>query len=233
MRILLVEDEPKLSSFIKKGLSEQGFAIDLAESGETAEALAQSNEYDLIILDVMLPNRNGFDTAKRLRSNGFVGSILMLTALSEVSSKVYGLESGADDYLCKPFAFEELSARIKALQRRQGTSNYKPELRVGDLTLDVMKRKASYKDRQIELSQKEFLLLEYLMKNEGRVLTRAQILEHVWNLDFDPASNVIDVYVNALRKKIGHSSDDKLIHTVVGAGYVLKEQRGRDADLTS
>jgi len=225
MRILVVEDEKKMAGFLKKGLAEAGYSVDVAESGETAEALVSEFDYDLIVLDVMLPDENGLDTARHLRRDGFSGPILMLTALSGTSSKVTGLDAGADDYLTKPFAFEELLARIRALARRRlsGASAESGSLRVADLELHPLSRTARRAGSEISLTPREFALLEYLMRNANRVVTRTQILENVWDVRFDNNSNVIDVYINMLRKKIDAAAPVKLIHTVIGVGYVLRE----------
>lgn len=224
MRILVVEDQKKMSGFLKKGLSEAGYVVDVTESGETAEALVAEIDYSLVILDVMLPNENGLDTARHLRRDGYRGPILMLTALSGTSSKVAGLDAGADDYLTKPFEFDELLARIRALLRRHSGASGEPKhLRVGDLELNLMARTAKRGEIEIPLTAKEFSLLEYLMRNANRVVTRTQILESVWNIHFDNNSNVIDVYINMLRKKLDAPFQTKLIHTVIGVGYVLKE----------
>ena len=223
MRILVVEDNPKMSAFLLKGLTESGHQVDLAESGTSAEALTSEIDYDLIILDVMLPGQNGLDTARHLRSQDFTGPILMLTALSGTPAKVAGLDSGADDYLTKPFDFDELLARIRALTRRVTSNSHQDILKFSDLELHVGSRKVIRDGQEIPLTSKEYLFLEYLMKNPGRVLTRTQILERVWDIHFDNNSNVIDVYINMLRKKVDAPFNKKLIHTVVGAGYVLKE----------
>ncbi len=223
MRLLVVEDNPKMSAFLHKGLSESGHQVDLAESGASAEALASEIDYDLIILDVMLTGQNGLDTARHLRAQNFTGPILMLTALSGTPAKVAGLDSGADDYLTKPFDFDELLARIRALMRRGVQSAHHDVLKFSDLELHMGSRKVIRAGQEIALTSKEYLFLEYLLKNPGRVLTRTQILERVWDIHFDNNSNVIDVYINMLRKKVDAPFDRKLIHTVVGAGYVLKE----------
>ena len=225
MRILVVEDQKKMSGFLKKGLSEAGYTVDVAETGETAEALLSEIDYSLVLLDVMLPDQNGLDTAKHLRRDGFTGPILMLTALSGTAAKVAGLDSGADDYLTKPFEFEELLARVRALLRRnsQSSTGEQTSLKFGDLELNMLNRSASRSGQVIALTSKEFALLEYLMRNAGRVVTRTQILENVWDIHFDNSSNVIDVYINMLRKKLDSPFPTKLIHTVIGAGYTLKE----------
>lgn len=224
MRILVVEDQPKMAQFIKKGLVEVGYAVDLAEGGLAAEALVAGSEYDLIILDIMLPDQNGLDTARHLRRDGFEGPILMLTALSTTKDKVHGLDAGADDYITKPYSFDELLARVRALLRRKsGVRGSGSTLRYSDLELDLLSRKARRSGQDIDLTTKEFALLEYLLRNPERPLGRVSIAEHVWDIHFDSESNVIDVYINLLRKKIDHPFSRKLIHTIVGVGYVLKE----------
>jgi len=225
MRILVVEDQIKMALFVKKGLGEIGYAVDIAETGASAEVLVAENEYDLVILDVMLPDQNGMDTARHLRRDGFEGPILMLTALSTTKDKVNGLDAGADDYLTKPYSFDELLARVRALLRRKGNSSLgsSSTLRYQDLELDLLSRKARRQGQEINLTVKEFSLLEYLMRNVERPVTRVQIAEHVWDVHFDTDSNVIDVYINLLRKKIDSPFPKKLIHTVVGTGYVLRE----------
>lgn len=225
MRILVVEDQIKMAQFVKNGLSEIGYAVDIAESGTAAEVLTSENEYDLIILDVMLPDQNGIDTARHLRRDNYDGPILMLTALSTTKDKVHGLDAGADDYLTKPYSFDELLARVRALLRRksgspQGSSS---TLRYHDLELDLISRKARRQNQDISLTAKEFALLEYLLRNADRPVSRSQIAEHVWDVNFDSDSNVIDVYINLLRKKIDTPFGKKLIHTLVGTGYVLRE----------
>ena len=225
MRILVVEDEQKMSQFLKKGFSEVGYNVDIAEGGVSAETLAAENEYDLIILDLMLPDQNGIDTARHLRRDGFQGPILMLTALSTTKDKVHGLDAGADDYLTKPYSFDELLARVRALLRRQsGAGNTSTStLRYADLELDLLARRARRQGQDITLTAKEFALLEYLMRNAERPLGRINIAEHVWDIHFDTESNVIDVYINLLRKKVDAPFPKKLIQTLVGVGYVLKE----------
>ncbi|MEI8347841.1 MAG: response regulator transcription factor [Pseudomonadota bacterium] len=222
MRILIVEDEPKVSAFIQNGLCEEGHAVDTAKDGQEGHLLASSNDYDVIVLDVMLPLINGLVLCKRLREEGNAAPIIMLTARDTIKDKVQGLEVGADDYLTKPFSFEELSARIRALARRgqSGKINLRPQ--IADLVLDLQARKVFRHNKEIVLSNKEFSLLEYLMKNSGTVVTRTMIAEHVWDMHFDTFTNVIDVYVNYLRNKVDHGFEPKLIHTVRGRGYVLK-----------
>ena len=224
MRILVVEDQIKTSQFVKQGLNEVGYSVDIAESGSAAESFMASSEYDLVILDVMLPDQSGIDTARHFRRDGFVGPILMLTALSTTKDKVNGLDAGADDYLTKPFSFEELLARVRALLRRSSASNIlNSVLKFSDLEMDLVHRKVKRQNSEITLTAKEFSLLEYFLRNPDRPLGRVSIAEHVWDIDFDSESNVIDVYVNLLRKKIDLPYAKKLIHTVVGVGYVLKE----------
>jgi heavy metal response regulator len=222
MRILVIEDERKIASFIKRGLREEGYTVDTAFDGEEGYRLTAENEYDLVILDVMLPKRDGISLCRQLRQDGMAVPVLMLTAKDSVQDKVKGLDAGADDYLTKPFAFEELQARIRALLRkgvRQVT-----RLQVDDLVLDVAAHKATRGSREIVLTMKEYSLLEYLVRNAGKVVTRTMIAEHVWDYDFDSMTNVIDVYVNYLRKKIESDSGQKLIQTVRGVGYILKEE---------
>jgi DNA-binding response OmpR family regulator len=223
MRLLVIEDQRKMASFIKKGLSETGYSVDLAETGSAGEALASENDYDLIILDVMLPDQSGLDTSRHLRQEGYEGPILMLTALSSTKDKVNGLDAGADDYLTKPFAFDELSARVRALLRRHSSSVQTSKLIFADLEMDLVSRKTSRAGTEITLTPKEFSLLEYFLRNPNRPLSRTTISEHVWDVHFDSDSNVVDVYVNMLRKKVDAPFGCKLIHTVVGVGYVLKQ----------
>lgn len=223
MRILVVEDQEKMSQFVKQGLNEVGYAVDIAPTGKMAESFTSDNDYDLIILDVMLPDQSGIETAQHIRRDGYEGPILMLTALSTTKDKVAGLDAGADDYLTKPFSFEELLARVRALLRRKSQKNQTSILKYSDLELDLIQRKAKRANQEINLTTKEFSLLEYFLRNPERPLGRTLIAEHVWDLHFDSDSNVIDVYVNLLRKKVDAPFNRKLIHTVVGVGYVLKE----------
>lgn len=224
MRILLVEDQIKTSQFVKRGLNEVGYSVDVAESGSAAESFMASSEYDLVILDVMLPDQSGIDTARHMRNDGFTGPIMMLTALSTTKDKVHGLDAGADDYLTKPFSFDELLARVRALLRRNSSASITNSiLKFSDLEMDLVHRKVKRMNNDVVLTAKEFSLLEYFMRNPERPLGRVSIAEHVWDINFDSESNVIDVYVNLLRKKIDSPYNKKLIHTVVGVGYVLKE----------
>ena len=222
MRILLVEDEKKLVDSIARGLKENRYIVDTAEDGENALFLAEVNLYDLIILDIMLPKKDGLTICRELRSKGNNVPILMLTAKNALKDKVLGLKSGADDYLTKPFAFVELLARVGALLRRN-RENKTTLLKVADLEIDQVKRKVVRSGEEIDLTSKEYALLEYLMLNAGSVVSRTMISEHVWNEDFDSLTNFIDVYINHLRNKIDKISTKKLIHTVHGTGYVLKE----------
>ena len=221
MRILVVEDEPKVASFIRRALEEESYAVDAADSGNDGLDMAQGGSYDLVILDLMLPGLPGTEVLKRMRAARLKMPVLILTARSQVDQKVHGLDAGADDYLTKPFAIDELLARVRALLRR-GTGEPTGLLQVEDLVLNPATREVTRAGQRIELTSKEYALLEYLMRNTGRVLTRPMIAEHVWNLDFDTFTNVIDVYVNYLRNKIDRGRDRKLIHTVRGSGYVLK-----------
>lgn len=222
MRILIVEDQPKMASFIKKGLVAQGYMVDISETGVGAESMTVETEYDLIVLDVNLPDQNGMDTARHLRRDGCRTPILMLTALASTKDKIHGLDSGADDYLTKPFDFEELLARIRALLRRNHGSE-SSKLRFGDIELDLVQRKAMRGQVEVNLTAKEFSLLEYFLRNPGRPITRVEISEHVWDVNFDTNTNIIDVYINMLRKKIDTPFDKKMIHTMVGFGYILKD----------
>jgi heavy metal response regulator len=222
MRLLIIEDDRGASRFIKQGLTEQGYAADTVFDGEEGLFMAVNCTYDLIILDVMLPEMNGFEVLKNLRRYGSTVPVIMLTARDDKESIVHGLELGADDYLVKPFAFAELLARIKAVVRRGGAEQEMSSLTVGNLVLDRISRTARRGTETITLSSKEFSLLEYLMRNAGQILTRTMILEHVWGYDFDPTSNVIDVHIARLRSKIDPPSEPKLIHTIKGVGYVIK-----------
>ena len=221
MRILVVEDDRKVASFIRKGLTEEGYAADVASDGETGLAMGLDRLHDVIVLDVMLPRKPGFQVVRELRQAKVATPVLLLTARDAVEDKVQGLDAGADDYLTKPFAFAELLARVRALLRR-GTAARAPVLQIADLTLDPAVRTVTRGGEAISLTNREFALLEYLMRNTGRVLTRTMIAEHVWDYSFDSGTNVIDVYVNYLRKKIDAGRERKLIHTVRGVGYVLK-----------
>jgi heavy metal response regulator len=221
MRILVVEDEKKVAGFMKKGLGEEGYAVDVAGDGREGLTMALDGVYDLIILDINLPKMDGLSVLREFRQSRGKTPVLLLTVRAAIEDKVLGLDTGADDYLAKPFAFQELLARIRALLRRRGEIG-PPRLQAADLTLDPARRVVSRGAERIDLSTKEFALLDYFMRNPGRVLTRTMIAEHVWDYDFDPMSNIIDVYVNYLRKKIDTGREPKLIHTVRGVGYVLQ-----------
>lgn len=223
MRILVVEDNPKVAVAIQKGLAVQGYAVDLADRGYDGEEAAVATSYDVIVLDLMLPDRDGVDLCKALRRRGVKTPILMLTALSGTAEKVKGLDAGADDYLAKPFEFDELVARVRALLRR-GSATESSVLRFEDLELDLVRRTAKRKGESIGLTTREFALLEYFIRNSTRVLSRTQIGEHVWDMNFEPGSNVIDVYVSMLRRKIDRGFDRPLIHTKIGSGYVLSAE---------
>ena len=223
MYILIVEDEKKVAGFIKQGLQEERYTVDVAYDGEEALLLAGMNRYDVIILDIMLPKKDGMEVLKALRTQGLSTPILMLTAKDTLEDKVRGLDSGADDYITKPFAFAELLARIRALLRRGKPTN-ETSLTAADLMLDPATHKVQRAGKQIELTSKEYALLEYFLRNKGQVLTRTLINEHVWGYRFDTGTNIVDVYVNYLRSKIDRGFDKKLIHTVRGVGYVLREE---------
>ncbi|MEW6660486.1 MAG: response regulator transcription factor [Thermodesulfobacteriota bacterium] len=221
MRILVVEDEKKVAGFIKKGLEEEGYAIDVAFDGREGLLRALDGVYDLIILDLNLPQMDGLRVLREFRQHRGKTPVLLLTVRAAIEDKVLGLDTGADDYLTKPFSFQELLARIRALLRRR-VEAASPLLQVADLTLDPARRLVSRGPEKIDLSTKEFALLDYFMRHPGRVLTRTMIGEHVWDYDFDPMSNIIDVYVNYLRKKIDAGRERKLLRTVRGVGYVLQ-----------
>ncbi len=221
MRLLVVEDEARIASFIRRGLEEERHAVDVAPDGDDAVHLATLNDYDVILLDVLLPRKNGLAVCRELRARNVSAPILMLTAKDSVEDRVAGLRIGADDYLTKPFAFDELLARIDALVRRQSLDR-SPVLRVADLTLDPLTHEAHRAGQLIELTNKEYALLAFLMRRPGQVLTRTQIAEQIWDMDFDNESNVIDVYIRYLRKKIDADGARPLIHTVRGAGYTMK-----------
>ncbi len=222
MRILLIEDEKKVARFISKGLIEESYAVDVAYDGEEGLYLAEVNDYDLIILDIMLPKKDGFEVLRSLRNKGFTTPVIMLTARDELESKVQGLDLGADDYMTKPFAFSELMARIRAIMRRK-QEKADNRLQLGDLVIDAVTRTVTRGNKPVELTNKEYALLEYFIRNPGRVLSRTMIAEHVWDYQFDPMTNVIDVYVNYLRQKIDKGFEKKLIHTIRGVGYVIRE----------
>ena len=229
MRILVVEDELKMAGLLRRGLEEEGYAVDVAATGSDAVWAATENPYDAILLDVMLPDVNGFEVCRRLRAAGRWAPVLMLTARTAVTDRVAGLDAGADDYLTKPFSFSELFARVRALVRR-GATERPAVLEVGDLTLDPAARRVTRGDAAVELTAKEFALLEYFMRRPGEVLTRSRIIEHVWDFGYDGDSNVVDVYVRYLREKIDRPFRWDSIETVRGSGYRLREVPRGTAD---
>jgi len=221
MRILLVEDDSSVSGFIVKGLREERYAVDLAADGEMGLAMAETTNYDVIILDVMLPKMNGVEVCRRLREQRQTTPILLLTARDAIADRVSGLDTGADDYLTKPFAFAELLARLRALLRR-GSALPIPHLKIADLELDPVSHRVWRAGQPIVLTNKEYSLLEYLMRNTGRVLTRTAITEHVWDIHYEAVTNIVDVHIKTLRSKMDRDFSPQLIHTVRGVGYVLK-----------
>ncbi|MGA2822677.1 MAG: response regulator transcription factor [Bacteroidales bacterium] len=224
-KILIIEDEVNVSSFIKKGLEEEGFITESAFDGEIGLNLACTHEFDAIILDVILPRMNGIEVCQRIRKEmGYSVPILMLTALGSTDDIIKGLETGADDYLSKPFKFRELIARINVMLRRKDTADFLKIYQFSDLSLDTRTKSVTRSGREIKLTSKEFRLLEFFMKNPGRVLSRTSILENVWDSNVDPNTNIVEVYVNYLRNKIDKGYQVNLIHTLIGMGYVLKEE---------
>ena len=221
MRILVVEDDPDMSRFIARGLSEQSYAVDVAATGDAALEAASTASYDVIILDAMIPPPDGFEVCRQLRSEGIDATILMLTARDSLADRVEGLDSGADDYLVKPFEFAELLARLRALLRRRGARQY-PVIEVGDLRVDTRSHRVTRAGLELQLTSKEYALLEYLSVNAGRVMGREEIAEHVWNEEFDPFSNLIEVYIGRLRRLVERDRQAKLIHTIRGTGYILE-----------
>jgi heavy metal response regulator len=222
MRILVVEDEKKLVEIIKKGLVEEGYSVDIALDGEEGQYMAENTPYDLVILDIMLPKKDGIAVCQELRLKEINTPILMLTAKDRVEDRVKGLDSGADDYLVKPFAFSELVARLRALLRREALSK-SPRLQVGDLVMDTLTREVWHGEKKIELTTKEYALLEYFMRHPNVVVTRTMLMEKVWDYDFEGMSNIIDVNIRRLRFKLGEEGAKSIIETVRGAGYRLKE----------
>jgi heavy metal response regulator len=222
MRILVVEDEKKTASFIRKALQSEGFAVDVCENGDDALAAATTTAFDALVLDIMLPGRDGLSVLFELRKRKNSTPVLLLSARGEVNERVDGLNAGADDYLPKPFVLAELVARLRSLVRR-GSENKSAELRLADLTLDTVSRRVQRSGKSFELTIREFRLLEYLMRNAGRVCGRMSIIEQVWDYQFDPGTNIVDVYVRRLREKIDDGFEPKLLHTVRGLGYVMRE----------
>ncbi len=224
MRILVIDDEPGVAAFVEKGLREASFAVDVARDGITGDHLARTEEYDLIVLDLMLPGKDGFSILRGLRERGVQTPIICLTARDAVDDRVKGLNLGADDYLSKPFSFSELLARIHALLRRGQKVAINP-ITIADLTVDVLARSVHRGGKRIDMSPREYAFLEYLARNAGQILSRTMILEHVWDMTQDPLTNVVDVHINRLRKKVDHGYDKPLIHTIRGVGYVLREDQ--------
>ncbi|MBK6292731.1 MAG: response regulator transcription factor [Ignavibacteria bacterium] len=222
MRILVIEDERKVASFIKRGLEEERYIVETAADGQSGLDLALNNVFDAIVLDVMLPKLDGYSVLKALRDEGNVTPVLMLTARGATEDRVQGLDLGADDYLSKPFHFEELAARLRSILRRS-TSEKTTKLACGDLTLDLVTHFAYRDEKEIELTTKEYALLEYLMRNKDRILSRSMIMQHVWKHNFDPESNIIDVYVKRIRQKIERPGQGQLITSVRGVGYRMRE----------
>lgn len=233
MRILVIEDEPKVASFLKKGLEEQTWEVDLAYDGAVGLSLVTQNHYDLLLLDVNLPAMTGFEVAKNVRSRNLNIPILMLTALGTTDDKLQGFDNGADDYLVKPFDFKELVARVKALfKRSQESVRQATILKLRDLEVNTDDKTVRRGGVKVELTAKEFTLLAFLLRNKGRVVSRVEISEKVWGIAFDTGTNVIDVYINFLRKKLDRPFGGKLIHTVIGMGYIMKEDEEEDTATT-
>jgi len=224
MRVLLVEDDPRQASFVVQGLQQEGISIDHAKDGDEGLAFATSAPYDLFIIDLMLPKKDGLSLIHDIRAKGITAPILILSARSSVDDRVKGLKSGGDDYLIKPFAFSELLARLQALHRRATGLAEPEELCVGDLHFDLSRRKVFRASTRIDLQPKEMALLEYLMRNAGRVVSKTMIIEHVWDFNFDPQTNVVEARISRLREKVDRPFDQPLIHTVRGIGYVLEER---------
>jgi two-component system, OmpR family, response regulator len=225
MRLLIVEDDPKIASFIAKGLKAAGYSVDLAADGEAGLQLALGESYDTAIIDIMLPKRDGLSLIQEMRREKVMTPVIILSARSSVDERVKGLQAGGDDYLTKPFAFSELLARIQALIRRASGQREPTGLKVGDLWLDVVARKVERAGIRIDLQPLEFSLLEYLMRNAGKVVSKTMIMEHVWDYNFDPQTNVVEARISKLRDKIDRGFDVSLIHTIRGVGYVLREGR--------
>ena len=222
MRVLVVEDQKKTASFVRKSLKAEGFVVDMLHDGTEALAAIGQTPFDVIVLDVMLPGRDGLSIVRQMRERGINIPVLLLTARGEVSERVEGLNAGADDYLSKPFALDELVARVRALGRRVG-DNKSPIVRVGDLVLNPVTREVKRGSKVIDLARREFMLLEFLMRSSGRICGRMAIVEKVWDYDFDPGSNLVDVYVMRLREKMDSEFEGKMLHTIRGVGYLLKE----------
>jgi len=229
MKILVIEDEKRVAQFLKKGFQEESYAVDVAGDGVQGLKLALSGEYDAIVLDIMLPRKNGFEVLQELRREKVATPILILSSKSEVEDRVEGLNLGADDYLPKPFAFSEALARLRSIMRRQqGSDDRTSELTLSDLKVDLLSRRVTRAGTPITLTNKEFQVLEYLLRNKGRVLSRVILTEHIWDMNFDTETNIVDVVINRLRRKIDDHFTPPLIHTVRGVGYVLREPELRD-----
>lgn len=222
MHILVIEDEHKVARFIKKGLEAEGYKVDIALDGKNGEKLARTEIYDLILLDVFLPKKDGFEVLHDLRQDDIRTPIIMVTARSTTEDIVIGLDKGADDYICKPFEFKELLARIRSILRRE---KVKTKIKYADLTLDTVARKAFRGNRSIELSAREYALIKYFLQNRGKVISRTELAREIWGYNFDPGTNVVDVYINLLRKKIDQGSPLRLIHTERGKGYYLSDKK--------
>lgn len=229
MRILVIEDERKVASFIKRGLEEERYIVETAADGEAGLELALNNHFDAIVLDVMLPKLDGYSVLGALRDNGKATPVLMLTARGTMEDRVQGLDLGADDYLAKPFHFEELAARLRSILRRSSTEKT-TKLQCGDLTLDMVTHFAYRDEKEIELTTKEYALLEYLMRHKNRILSRSMIMQHVWKHNFDPESNIIDVYIKRLRSKVERPGHPSVIHSIRGVGYRIREGEVLDTD---
>ena len=224
MKILLVEDDPKISAFVKLGLEDNDYFVTVAYDSTMAEKIVFNKQFDVIILDVIIPGINGLELCKKIRNNNIKSPVLMLTSLDSVEDKVAGFDCGADDYLVKPFSFKELLARIKALTRRHTETMVAPTLIIADLELDTISKKVRRNEKEIKLTAKEFAILELLLSNKGKVFERIEIAEKIWGFSFNSGTNLIDVHINSLRNKIDKNFSPKLIHTLVGFGYVLKEE---------
>ena len=222
MRVLVVEDDKKLAAYVVKGLKEAGFAVDCAENGEDGLNLALKTSYDAAVIDVMLPKLNGLSIIERLRAEKILTPVLILSAKRSVDDRIRGLQTGGDDYLTKPFSFAELLARIQALIRRANHESEPTRLQAGDLSMDLLRREVVRSGLHIDLQPREFALLEYLIRNQGRVVSKTMIVEHVWGYGFDPLTNIVDVVISRLRTKVDRDFDQKLIHTFRGVGYALK-----------
>jgi heavy metal response regulator len=230
VRILVIEDDIKLAQFLKKGLQSEAYAVDIAADGERGSFLARTEDYDAIVLDVMLPKKDGFEVLKEIRSAKVAAPVLILTAKSDLEDRLTGLNLGADDYLPKPFAFSEVLARVRALIRRAASGELASTLTVADVKMDLLSRQVWRGGKEVPLTNKEFQLLEYLMRNKGRVLSRVILTEHIWDIHFDSDTNIVDVVINRLRRKIDHGFQRKMIHTVRGVGYVLRESSDEAAE---